>query len=122
MDYISIIISIVAGLSIGLIIVSRKNIDHTRLHKLNNKDFAENMRKGQLIDIRNKEDYSRDKIKGARNFRKRSLTSKNVKLRKDLSVYIYCNNGKKSYRVAKKLAKNGFIAIYILEKGFINYK
>jgi len=122
MENISLIIAVVAGLAIGLLIALRRPADHKRIHKLNKKDFVENMRKGQLIDIRKKEEFNKDKIKGARNFRSRQLTAKSVNLRKDLSIYIYCNNGKKSYRTAKAMSKKDFIALYVLENGFINYK
>jgi len=122
MEYVSMGIAIAAGLAIGLFIALRKAPDHKRIHILNKKDFVENMRKGQLIDIRKKEEYEKEKIKGSRNFKKGQLTGKSIKLRKDLSVYIYCNNGKKSYRLAKTLSKEGFIALYVLENGFDGYK
>ena len=79
------------------------------------------MRKGQLIDVRKKDEFEQNKIIGARNFSSRQLSGKYSKLRKDLSIYIYCNNGKKSHRAAKKLTKNGYRNIYVLENGFNDY-
>ena len=115
------IIAIVLGVGIGLLIVSRKNVDHSTIHIINKDDFKNNMRKGQLIDIRKKEEYEQKKIKGARNFKSSQISGKYSKLRKDQSVYIYCNNGKKSHRTAKKMTKNGFKNIYILKNGFNDY-
>ncbi len=115
------IIAIVLGVGIGLLITARKNVDHSTIHTISKDDFKNNMRKGQLIDIRKKDDYKLNKIKGARNFTVGQVSGKHSKLRKDQSIYIYCNNGKKSYRTAKKMSKNGFKNIYILEKGFNDY-
>jgi len=118
----STIISIVAGLAIGLVLMYFKNKDYSNIFVINLKDFIENMRKGQLIDVRKKININDDKIKGARNYSIRKLGSKHVNLRKDQSVYLYCENGKLSKRAAKKLSKNGFSNIYILSKGYANYK
>ncbi len=121
MEYWSYAITIVLGLGIGLYIVSKKNIDHNAIHIISKKDFKANMRKGQLIDVRKKEEFNKNKIKGARNFKVSQISGKYSKLRKDLSIYIYCKNGRKSHRAAKKMTKNGYKNIYILENGFDNY-
>ena len=115
------VIAIVLGLVMGLLIVSRKNIDHSAIHIINKKDFVSNMRKGQLIDVRKKDEFEQNKIKGARNFTPGKLSGKHSKLRRDQSIYLYCNNGKKSHRTAKKMTKQGYKNIYILENGFENY-
>ena len=118
----STIISIVAGIGIGLVMMYYKNTDYSNVFVLNLKDFTANMRKGQLIDVRKKIEDSNDKIKGSRHFTPSKVKSKNVNLRKDLSVYVYCDNGKLSKRVAKKLSRNGFSNIYVLSNGYLNYK
>lgn len=118
----STIISIVAGLAIGLVLMYFKNRDFSNVFVITLKDFVDNMRKGQLIDVRKKIENSNDKIKGARNYSIRKLGSKHVNLRKDQSIYIYCENGKLSKRAAKKLSKNGFSNIYVLSNGYANYK
>ncbi|MCK5761508.1 MAG: rhodanese-like domain-containing protein [Candidatus Izimaplasma sp.] len=115
------IIAASVGIIMGLFIVSRKNIDHSAIHVINRDDFVGNMRKGQLIDVRKKDEFDQNKIKGARNFTPSQITGKGTKLRKDQSVYLYCKNGKKSHRTAKKMTKQGYKNIYILEKGFENY-
>lgn len=120
MDWIQIIVAIAAGLLLGWLLTRNKNVDYSKIHTINEKDFRNNMRKGQLIDIRKKEAYEEGKIKGARNFQAKELTHKYTKVRKDLSVYLYCTNGRKSKRVAKKLVKNNFSDVYILEGGYQN--
>jgi len=121
MDFYSIALAIVAGLVLGWLLMRNKNIDYSRIHIINKEDFVQNMRKGQLIDIRKKDAFEQDKIKGARNFRPNEVTSKYSKLRKDLSIYVYCQNGKKSKRLSKKLAKANFKDVYILDGGFNAY-
>jgi rhodanese-related sulfurtransferase len=107
-------IAIVLGVAIGLLVMMYKNRDYSNIKKISKKDFINNMRKGQLIDVRSKEEFAKDKINGARNFTARGALT----LRKDQSVFLYCANGKKSYRVAKKLSNKGFPNIYVLSKGF----
>ncbi len=115
------IIAVIVGVAMGLVIVAKRNVNHDAIHIINREDFVKNMRKGQLVDLRKKEDFEQKKIKGARNFKPNQIATKNSKLRKDQSVYLYCSNGKKSNRTAKKMSKEGFKNIYILEKGFENY-
>jgi rhodanese-related sulfurtransferase len=122
MDFWSIAISAVAGLGLGLAMIYFKNRDYSNVFVITLKDFTANMRKGQLIDVRKKIENENDKIKGSRHFTQRKLLSKNTNLRRDLSVYLYCENGKLSKRVAKRLSKKGFSNIYVLSKGYENYK
>jgi len=117
----SYVIAIIIGALVGLIIVSRKNNDYSSIHIINKKDFQDNMRKGQLIDVRKKDKFEENKIKGARNFKKSQFSAKYTKLRKDQSIYIYCSNGKTSFKSAKKLIKAGYSNVYVLENGFQEY-
>lgn len=122
MDFWSIVIAVAAGLGIGWLMVRNKNVDFSKMHVINLEDFKANMRKGQLVDIRKKEAFEEGSIKGARNFKPATLTTKYSKLRRDQSVYIYCQNGRKSKRVARKLIRKNFSDIFILEGGYNNYK
>lgn len=122
MTFWSIAISVVSGLAIGLLVMNFKNRDYSNVFVITLSDFVTNMRKGQLIDVRKKITDEKDKIKGSRHFIPRKATSKNVNLRKDLSVYLYCDNGKLSKRVAKKLSRNGYRNLYVLSGGYENYK
>lgn len=114
-------LAIVVGVTIGLLMNRNKGIDLSRARKLKKSDFIKNMRKGQLIDIRKKDEFAKDKIKGARNFKASAVASKYSKLRKDQSVYIYCSKGNKSYRTARKMVRRGFQDIFVLENGFNNF-
>lgn len=118
----STIISIAAGIAIGLVMMYYKNSDYSNVFVINLKNFTSNMRKGQLIDVRKKVYDNNEKIKGSRHYTKAKIKSKNVKLRKDLSVYLYCENGRSSKKIAKKLSRNGFKNIYVLSQGYENYK
>ena len=122
MTFWSVAISVVAGVGIGLIMMYFKNIDYSNVFVITLEDFTANMRKGQLIDVRRKILNENNKIKGSRHYIPRKATSKNVNLRKDLSVYLYCENGKLSKKVAKKLSKNGYRNLYVLSEGYANYK
>ena len=122
MEWYTWVITIVGGVVLGLLVSSRKPANKEVIHIVNNDDFKNNMRKGQLVDIRSKDEFEKSKIKGARNFTKKSVLSKYSKLRKDQSVFIYCNNGKKSYNLAKKMSKEAFKAIYVLDGGLESTK
>ncbi|MEC9484798.1 MAG: rhodanese-like domain-containing protein [Candidatus Izemoplasma sp.] len=121
MDWIDIVLAIALGLGFGWLLMRYQNLDRSKLHIIDQETFENNMRKGQLIDVRKKDAYDKDKIKGARNFKKSQIVGKYSRLRKDQSVYIYCQNGRKSKRLAKKMIRDGFSDIYILEGGFNNY-
>jgi rhodanese-related sulfurtransferase len=122
MDFIDIAIAVVAGLTLGWLIMRNKNVDYSKVHIIQLEAFKKNMRKGQLIDIRKSEQFEADHIKGARSFRPKAITSKYTKLRKDLSVYLYCQNGRKSKRVARKMAKINYSDIYVLDGGYDHYQ
>ena len=118
MEWLRWVVTIGLGVTLGLIVSSRKPVKKEKIHIVNAEDFKSNMRKGQLVDIRKKEAFEQDRIKGARNFRKSQITSKFSVLRKDQAVFLYCQNGKASLRLAKQMSKGDFIAIYVLEHGF----
>ena len=121
MTFFNILLAVVLGLGLGWIMVRSNSTDYSRIHIINRDDFTKNMRKGQLIDIRKQDQFEADKIKGARNYKTAELTGKYAKIRKDLPIYLYCNNGKKSKRIAKSLARKNFKVIYVLEGGLQNF-
>lgn len=121
MDFLSIALATVLGLGLGWLLVRRQNADYTKIRVLKRNDFIQNMRRGQLVDVRKKEAYDTDKIKGARNFQPRELSGKYIKLRKDQAVYLYCQNGRKSKSIAKNLIRKEFDAVFVLEGGMNAY-
>ena len=122
MDWAQYALPIILGLVIGVLVLLYRNNDYSSIKIISKKDFVNNMRRGQLVDVRKKEDFDKDKISGARNFRVAQIATEKSKLRKDLSTFIYCENGRKSHRVAKKMTRKGFRNIYVLGKGFNGYK
>lgn len=117
MSFLEIVLAIGAGILVGFVAMRFMNVDRSKIHLLDKDDFMNNMRKGQLIDIRKAEQYDQDKIKGARNFKPGALTAKYTKLRKDQSVYLYCQNGRKSWRTARAMSRKEFSDIYVLKGG-----
>lgn len=118
MDFLDIVLAIGAGILIGYVAMRYMNVDRSKIHLIDKDDFMSNMRKGQLIDIRKTSVYEKDKIKGARNFRAGGLTAKYSKLRKDQSVYLYCQNGRKSWRTARAMSRKDYSDIYVLKGGY----
>ena len=117
----SLAIAVVLGLGLGWIMVRNQNTDYSKITVLKRDDFVQNMRKGQLVDIRKKAQFEEDKIKGARNFKMNTLTSKTTKLRRDQAIYVYCQNGRKSKSAARKLIRKNYNIVYVLEGGLDAY-
>ena len=118
MEWYTIVIAVVLGLLMGWIMTQRNKRKPEAVHMINKEDFFNNMRKGQLVDVRKAKEFEQDKIKGARNFTSGQLTGKYPKIRRDKSVYLYCQNGRKSKRIANKMSGQLYKAIYILDGGF----
>jgi len=115
------IIPIGAGLLLGLLFASRKNVDPTQLIDLTAEDFSANMRKGQLIDIRPEEEFKKTHINGSKNFPKKTVMANLHKLRADQAVFIVGPSRFQMRKIAKKLFKKGFRPIYMLSDGLENY-
>lgn len=118
-------IPIVLGLWIGWLLTRKKRhaINTNERNTISYETFKQNMRKGQLVDIRKKDQFEKDRIKGARNFSVGFLKNKHQsQVRKDKPVFLYCENGRKSSRAAKQLSKKGFQMIFVLEGGFQSTK
>ncbi|MDT2814390.1 rhodanese-like domain-containing protein [Vagococcus carniphilus] len=88
---------------------------------LTQEEFQESMRSAQVIDVREKEDFNRGHILGARSVpytiskaHKEYLTA----IRKDKPIYLYDNKVAMAIYMAKLLKKEGFTDIYILKDGY----
>ena len=66
MDWRLLIIAIILGIILGLFIMMRRESKKAVVN-LSEKEFVENMRKGQLVDLRKKEEFDQGHINGARN-------------------------------------------------------
>ena len=116
------ILPISLGILVGALIAFKRNSGSVKLIYLNPEEFRANMRKGQLIDIRDKEAYEKEKINGSRNFPKRELLGNLFKIRADQPVFLYGDTDKgKVKAVGKKLMKKGYRPVYVLKDGFLNW-
>lgn len=86
--------------------------------KLTNEEFKENIRKVQLIDVREKDDFKAKHILGARNIPYTQMKQRANELRDDQPIYLYENGKMLALRSALILKKKGFTDLYYLEKGF----
>lgn len=86
--------------------------------ELTEEEFKKNMRKVQLIDVREKDDFNAGHILGARNIPYSMFKTRMVEIRKDQPVYLYDQNKAMSGRAASKLRKAGYQDIYRLKGGY----
>ena len=120
MDWRLLIIAIILGIILGLFIMMRRESKKAVVN-LSEKEFVENMRKGQLVDLRKKEEFDQGHINGARNIPFVMLTRNPGKLRRDLPIYLYCEKCKVCKRAALVLYGKGYENIYQLEGGLTNW-
>lgn len=88
---------------------------------LENEEFRENIRRVQVIDVRDKDDFDAGHILGARNIPYVQLKQRAGELRKDQPIYLYDDKKTISYRAALQLKKNGYDDLYILKGGYENW-
>ncbi|HOP56652.1 MAG TPA: rhodanese-like domain-containing protein [Bacillota bacterium] len=106
------------GLLVGILISARKRHNYNDIVYLEADEFRQNMRKGQLIDIRNEEAFKKERINGSRNFPGRSVFSNLNRLRKDQPVFLYSDTDSfKVRQTAKKFIRKGFQPVYVLKGG-----
>ena len=85
---------------------------------VDNEEFAELIRQGQLVDLRDPSDFHRKHILGARNIPSTQLKTSLAALRKDKPVLLYENSrGQRVMNAAITLKKEGFTDLYILSFG-----
>lgn len=112
------ILPIGLGLLLGVLLAARKNYDYTKIIKLSAEDFRLNMRKGQLLDLRDEKSFSEKRINGSRNFPKTSVFQNLSKIRKDQPVFLYDNTSSVVIKhVSRKLIRKGFRPVYVLQGG-----
>ncbi|MGT2911686.1 rhodanese-like domain-containing protein [Streptococcus cameli] len=85
---------------------------------LDNKEFAEKIPGGQLIDLRDPNEYRKKHIMGARNIPYEQLKQSLGAIRKEKPVLLYENDrGQRVTPAALYLKKQGYTDIYILSFG-----
>lgn len=88
---------------------------------LESDEFNANLRKTQLIDVRQKDDFDAGHILGARNIPYHELSQRYIELRKDQPIYLYEAHSRMASNAAIKLKKHGFEDLYVLKGGFENW-
>lgn len=81
-------------------------------------EFKENMRKAQIIDVREKDSFDAGHILGARSMPYTMIKTTLNSIRKDQPVYIYDQKKSLSIRTANLLRKKGYTDLYILKGGY----
>jgi len=81
-------------------------------------EFKAGMKKAQVIDVREKNEFDSGHILGARNIPFTVLTHSFSAFRKDQPIYLYDTRKSLSIRAANKLRKEGFTNVYILKEGY----
>ena len=84
-------------------------------------EFKEGMRRAQVIDVREKNEFDAGHILGARNIPYTTFAQSVGGIRKDLPIYLYDNTKTLSVRAANKLRKQGYTNIYILKTGYSDW-
>lgn len=88
---------------------------------LENEEFNQNLRRVQLIDVRNRDDYDVGHILGARNIPSYEIKQRHVELRKDQPIYLYEDGKNAAYSAAIQLKKQGFTDLFVLKDGYRNW-
>ena len=78
----------------------------------------------QLIDVRTPEEYSDGHIENSQNidFKSPNFAEDILVLDKSKPVIVYCKSGKRSGNSSKILMKAGFVKVYDLEGGILEWK
>lgn len=84
--------------------------------------FRAGMRKAQVIDLRQENDFKKGHILGARNLPYPYLHQQYSELRADLPVYLYDEGMTVSTQAAAYLGKHGYKKLYILKDGYRNWE
>lgn len=80
--------------------------------------FKENMRKAQIVDVREHPEFEAGHILGARNIPYTAFKQRYRELRKDQPIYLYDQKMALSGRAAAILKKQGYSNVYILKGGY----
>lgn len=85
---------------------------------LSNEEFNENIRKAQVIDVREYDEFKAGHILGARSIPYTEIRQRYVELRDDQPIYLYEDGSLLAYKAAIVLKKKGFDDLYVLADGY----
>ncbi len=91
------------------------------VNMLSETEFNQDLRKVQLIDLREKAQFEHGHILGARNMPISTFQMKKGGIRKDKAVYLYDQNGRTALRAARMLKKDGHKDINVLKQGIAKW-
>ena len=74
-------------------------------------EFGKDLRHGQLIDVREKDEFKAAHILGARNIPYSQFKERFMELRKDQPIYLYEEGVSIAGRCAYRLKKNGWVLV-----------
>lgn len=83
--------------------------------------FYEDVKDSLLIDVRSKEEFDAETIKGAIHIFTPELRDRYQELPKDKKIVLFCNTGFQSYVASRILIQRGFNNVYSLTGGIVLY-
>ncbi|WP_338359100.1 rhodanese-like domain-containing protein [Yeosuana marina] len=102
------------------------NYDDSKLKVISPKEMQTLLKKDnvQLLDVRTPKEYSEGFIANAQNIDYFSPTFDEdiKKLDKEKPVIVYCKSGRRSAKSSEKLLDAGFVKIYDLEGGIVEWQ
>lgn len=97
-------------------VMRKRSAELVDAHEMN-----ENIRRVQVIDVREEPEFRKLHILGARNIPSSQFKMRTNELRKDRPIYLYADSNFSPSRCANVLRKEGYTDIYILDGGFENW-
>ncbi|MCL1989692.1 MAG: rhodanese-like domain-containing protein [Defluviitaleaceae bacterium] len=115
------ILFMVLLIAILMFILYSRHTMKKNVNFLDEQAFAQTMRKGQLIDVRKKDEFEQGHINGSRNIPLAMLTKSMSKLRGDQPIYLVCADDKQSQRATMLLMSKNFTTVYALKGGIAGW-
>src|SRR5699024_3328077 len=110
-------IILLAAVIVILLLVLNGYRNMRNVKSLPEEEFKKDLRRVQLIDLREKEKYEHRRRMGERNRPIMNSSMKMSSVRKEQAIYLYDHNGRLPIRAGKMLKKKGYSDIYMLKNG-----
>lgn len=94
------------------------SLNKRAVKELDQNEFHKGLRKAQVIDLREKDDFDYGHIIGARNIPMSVFRTRYQGLRKDQPIYFCDANGVASFRAARMMKKKGYTELFMLKGGY----
>ena len=75
-----------------------------------------------IIDVRNRDEYNTEHLRGAKNIPIDQFEKRLSKLPRDKDIIVYCNTGARSIRAIRQLEVAGFTRLYHMHQGIRGWK